>query len=263
MNANEIRKWVLNMTSRAKSGHTGTNFSTADLLAVLYGGILNVRPEEPMWPLRDRFILSKGHGCAAVYATLALRGFFPLDWLETYYQDGGKLAGHITHKGVHGVEASTGSLGHGLPIGCGMALAGKRNQESWRTFVLLSDGELDEGSNWEAILFAAHHQLDNLIAIIDYNKLQSLTWVKDTLNLEPLADKWKAFGWSVKTIDGHDAGAIETVLKSIPFEPGKPSCVIADTVKGKGVSFMENKNLWHYRSANEEELALAMKELNP
>lgn len=262
MNANEIRKWVLHMTSRAKSGHTGTNFSTADLLAVLYGSILNVRPKEPMWSIRDRFILSKGHGCAAVYAALALKGFFPLDWLDTYYRDGGKLVGHITHKGVPGIEASTGSLGHGLPIGCGMALAGKRNKESWRTFVLLSDGELDEGSNWEAILFAAHHQLDNLIAIIDYNKLQSLTWVKDTLNLEPLADKWKAFGWSVKTIDGHDTGAIETTLKNVPFEPGKPSCVIADTVKGKGVSFMEHRNLWHYRSADEKEFAIAMKELN-
>lgn len=262
MNATQIRQKVLEMTHRAKSGHTGTNLSTADLLAVLYGTILNVRPKEPAWPLRDRFILSKGHGCAAVYAALALKGFFPLDWLETYYQDGGKLAGHITHKGVPGVEASTGSLGHGLPIGCGMALAAKRNQESWRTFVLLSDGELDEGSNWEPILFAAHHKLDNLIAIVDYNKLQSLTWVKDTLNLEPLADKWKAFGWSVKTIDGHDADAIEKTLKSIPFEPGKPSCVIANTIKGKGVSFMENKNLWHYRSPNEEELGLAFKELN-
>lgn len=259
--ATQIRKLVLEMTHRAKSGHTGTNLSTADLLAVLYNGILSVRPDEPQWPLRDRFILSKGHGCAAVYAALALRGFFPISWLETYYLDRGKLAGHITHKGVPGVEASTGSLGHGLSIGCGMALASKRNEEHWRAFVLLSDGELDEGSNWEPILFASHHRLDNLIAIIDYNKLQSLTWVKDTLNLEPLADKFNAFGWSVKAIDGHDPVAIEAALKSVPFEAGKPSCIIANTIKGKGVSFMENNNLWHYRTPNEEELTAAFQEL--
>jgi len=260
--ATQIRQHVLKMAHRAKSGHVGTNFSAADLLAVLYSGILNVRPDMPDWKLRDRFILSKGHGCASVYAALALRGFFPLDWLETFYQNGGKLAGHITHKGVPGVEASTGSLGHGLSIGCGMALAAKRSKEAWRTFVMLSDGELDEGSNWESILFAPHHQLDNLIAIVDYNKLQSLTWVKDTLNLEPLQEKWVAFGWSVKTIDGHDVSAIEAALKSVPFEPGKPSCIIANTIKGKGVSFMENNNLWHYRTPDEAELKHALEELN-
>jgi len=249
------------MTHRAKSSHVGTSLSIADLLAVLYGGALRVDPGRPDAPDRDRFILSKGHGCAALYATLAEGGFFPLEWLDTYCQDGSRLAGHITHYGVPGVEVSTGSLGHGLSIGCGMALAGKREERPYRVFVLLSDGECDEGSTWEAALFAPHHCLDNLVAIVDYNKIQAFGTVKEVLDLEPLADKWRAFRWAVQEIDGHDYSQIDNALTSIPFEPGKPSCIVAHTIKGKGVSFMENQLAWHYKSPNAEQLAQALAEL--
>ncbi|MDO8505562.1 MAG: transketolase [bacterium] len=257
----EIRRSVLLMLHRAKASHVGSNFSEADILSVLYSGVLRVDSQNPAWPERDRFIVSKGHACAAVYVALALKGFFPKDWLNQYYVNDGKLAGHMTHKGVPGVEASTGSLGHGLSIGTGMALAAKRSNVNWRAFVLLSDGELDEGSSWEPMLFAAHHKLDNLIAIVDYNKIQSLTFVKDTLGLEPLADKWRAFGWNVREVDGHDHGALTEILNAVPLELGKPNCIIAHTVKGKGVSFMENNNLWHYRAPNDEELEKALEEI--
>lgn len=256
--AKKLRQTVLQMTHRAKSSHVGTSLSMADLLAVLYGGILCVRPEEPDWPDRDRFILSKGHGCAGLYAALAERGFFPRSWLEDFYQNGARLAGHVTHHGVPGVEASTGSLGHGLSIACGMALAGKRDRQNYRVFTLMSDGECDEGSVWEAAMFAAHHRLDNLIAIVDYNKIQSLGAVKQILDLEPFDKKWEAFGWTVKQIDGHAIAQIEGALKEIPFRKGTPSCLIAHTVKGKGVPFMENELLWHYRAPNGEELKRAI-----
>jgi transketolase len=234
----------------------------ADLLAVLYGEILRVEPDQPNWPDRDRFILSKGHGAAGVYAALAERGFLPVQQvLETYYQNGSALAGHITHTGVPGVDASTGSLGHGLSIACGMALVGKRDQRPYRVFVMLSDGECDEGSTWEAALFAPHHHLDNLVAIVDYNKIQSLGRVSEVLNLEPLGKKWESFGWSVREIDGHDVEAIHKVLRAVPFEPGRASCVIAHTVKGKGVSFMEDKLAWHYMPPNDQELEQALAEL--
>lgn len=259
--AKDIRREVLLMTRRAKSSHVGSNFSEADILAVLYGQVLKFDFSNSTWSGRDRLIVSKGHGCAAVYAALALKGFFPRDWLEKYYVNDGKLAGHITHKGVPGVEASTGSLGHGLAIATGMALSAKRSGEAWRAFALLSDGELDEGSNWEPILFAAHHKLDNLVAIVDYNKIQSLTFVKDTLGLEPLADKWRAFGWSVREVNGHEHQELCDVFQALPFESGKPSCIIAHTIKGKGVSFMENNNLWHYRSPQDDEFSRALDEL--
>lgn len=259
--ATRIRRHVLSMTHHAKSAHVGTSLSMADLLAVLYGGVLRVRPSEPNWPERDRFILSKGHGCAGMYAALAETGFFPLSWLDDFYQDGSRLAGHVTHTGVPGVDASTGALGHGLSIGSGMALAGKRDERPYRVFTLLSDGECDEGSTWEAVLFAPHHRLDNLVAIVDYNKIQSLGTVKEVLDLDPLAAKWEVFGWAVREIDGHDFEQVESALKNIPFEPGRPSCIIAHTMKGKGVSFMENKLLWHYRSSDTQELRLALAEL--
>lgn len=230
----KIRAHSLRMTHKANASHVGTCLSMADILAVLYSGILRVDSARLDWPDRDRFILSKGHGCAALYAVLAERGFFPKEWLETYCQDGAHLAGHITHHGVPGVEVSTGSLGHGLPIGCGIALAGKREGRSYRVFVILSDGEMDEGSNWEAILFASHHHLDNLVAIVDYNKMQSFGVVKEVLDLEPLADKWHAFRWAAREIDGHDHRQIEAALASVPFEGGKPSVIIAHTVKSKG-----------------------------
>lgn len=259
--AKRIRADALRMVHRANASHVGTCLSMADLLAVLYGRVLRVDPSRPDWPDRDRFILSKGHGAAIVYAVLAERGFFPREWLDTYCRDGSRLGGHICHHGVPGVEISTGSLGHGLSVGCGMALAGKRDRRPYRVFVMLSDGELDEGSNWEPILFAPHHGLDNLVAVVDYNKIQSFGSVEEVLELSPLADKWRAFRWAVREIDGHDYGQIEDALTGLPAEPGRPTAVIAHTVKGRGVSFMEGQLLWHYKSPDEDQLARALREL--
>lgn len=259
--AHRIRYHTLLMTHRAKSSHIGSSFSMAELLAVLYGKVLRVDPTYPAWPDRDRFVLSKGHGCAALYGTLAECGFFPSEWLDTFNQNGSRLAGHVTHTHVPGVEVSTGSLGHGLPIACGMALVGKRDRRPYRVFAVLSDGECDEGSTWEAILFAAHHHLDNLVVVVDYNKMQALGRTTEVLDLEPFGDKWRAFGWAVREIDGHNLGEIEDALSTIPFEPGQPSCIIAHTIKGKGVSFMEDKLLWHYRSPQGQEFEAALSEL--
>lgn len=257
----QIRRSILRMVHHAKASHVATSLSIADVLAVLYSDVLHIDPHHPDLPERDRFILSKGHGAAAVYAVLAKRGFFPKEWLDTYCQDGSKLLGHITHHGVPGVEASTGSLGHGLSIGCGMAIAGKRDGRPYRVFVALSDGECDEGSIWEAVLFAPHHKLDNLIVIVDYNKIQSFGTVKEVLDLDPLASKWKAFNWGVREVDGHDYLQLKNAFTDVPFEAGKPSCIIAHTIKGKGVSFMENQLLWHYKSPDEEQLRKALREL--
>ncbi len=232
----------------------------ADMLAVLYGEILHVKPDEPKWKFRDRFILSKGHSTVSLYATLALSGFIRPEELESYGQDGTRLMSHVSHK-VPGVEFSTGSLGHGLPFGVGRALAAKRLKRDWRTFVMLSDGELDEGSNWEAILCAPQHRLDNLIAIVDYNKIQSLGLVEDVLELHPLADKFRAFRWAVREIDGHDHGQIRDVLGSAPWEPDRPSVIIAHTVKGKGVDYMENKLQWHYSTPSPLQLVTALNQL--
>jgi transketolase len=259
--ARAIRIHTLQMVHRAKSSHVGSCLSMTELLAVVYGRILRIDPTRPDWSDRDRFILSKGHACAALYAVLAETGFFPTNWLQTFYQNGSPLAGHITHAGVPGVEVSTGSLGHGLPLACGMALAGKRDARPYRVFALLSDGECDEGSTWEAMLFAGHHKLDNLIAIIDYNKIQSIGRVAEVLDLNPFAEKWSACRWSVREIDGHDLSEIERTLREAPFLAGRPTCIIAHTVKGKGVSFMEDKLLWHYRSPSEEDLQKALAEL--
>ena len=259
--ARRIRLHALQMTSRGSSSHIGSVFSMADIMAVLYGAVLNVDPSNPKWSERDRFILSKGHAGAGVYAALAERGFFPVEKLLDHYQDGSDLSGHVSHKGNPGVELSTGSLGHGLSVGAGMALAAKLDGAKHRVVVLLSDGECDEGSNWEAILFAAHHGLDQLVAIVDYNKIQSLAPVPDTIGLEPFVDKWKSFNWAVAEVDGHDHDAMLSTFSKLPLEPGKPSCIIAHTIKGKGVSFMEHAVLWHYRSAKGEELAAAEREL--
>jgi transketolase len=259
--ATAIRGHALRMVHRAQASHIGTCLSMADVLAVLYGHALRVDPARPDWPDRDRFVLSKGHGAAILYAVLAERGFFPKAWLDTYCADGSKLWGHVTSHGVPGVEVSTGSLGHGLAIGCGMALAGKRDGTAYRVFVLLSDGECDEGSTWEAVLFAPHHRLSNLVALVDYNKIQSFGRVDEVLDLEPLTAKWRAFRWGVREIDGHDHAAIAAALAETPLEADRPSVIIAHTVKGKGVSFMEGELAWHYKSPNDGQLAQALAEL--
>jgi len=256
-----IRRHALHMTHSSNSSHIGSCLSAADLLAVIYNGILRVDARNPDWPNRDRFILSKGHAAAAYYAVLAECGFFSKDLLHSFCQDGSRLAGHVSRHELPGIEVSTGSLGHGLSIACGMALAGKRENRPYRVFVLLSDGECDEGSTWEAALFAPHHKLSNLVAIVDYNKIQSFGFVKEVLDLEPFADKWRAFGWGVREIDGHDVDQIYQALSDVPYETQRPTCVIAHTIKGKGVSFMENQLAWHYKSANAEELERALQEL--
>jgi transketolase len=258
--ARRMRILALQMVHRANASHIGSALSICDIVAVLYGQVLHLDPKQPTAEHRDRFILSKGHACVAVYAALAETGFFPVDDLLNYGQDHSSLMNHISHK-VVGVEFSTGSLGHGLPFSTGKALAAKRQKQDWRTFVLLSDGELGEGSNWEAMMFAAHHRLDNLFSIIDYNKLQSLTTVDKTLRIEPLADKARAFGWAVREVDGHDHCSVTNMLREAPWETGKPSFVIAHTTKGKGVSFMENRVDWHYKTPCADQLAQAIGEL--
>ena len=265
MNTIELAKLVrinaLKMTSLGGSSHVGAALSIADILAVLYGKYLNIQAENPLWNERDRFILSKGHAGAAVYATLAECGFFEVEKLKTHYQDGSDLSGHVSHKGIPGVEFSTGSLGHGLGVGVGMAYALKLSGGTQRVFVLLSDGECDEGSNWEAILFAQHHGLENLVAIIDYNKIQSLAPVSETIALEPFVDKWLSCNWGVREVDGHNHEALGQALERLPLCSGKPTVIIAHTTKGKGVKFMENSVLWHYRCAKGKEFDEALKEL--
>lgn len=257
--AKRIRLHAVEMTNAGKSSHVGSILSIADIIAVLYGKVLKLSPDAPQAPDRDRFILSKGHAGAAVYAALAECGFMSPASLATHCQDGSKLSGHVSHKGISGVELSTGSLGHGLPVATGMALVSKRDQRGFRVFCVLSDGECDEGSNWEAALFAAHHKLENLVVIVDYNKIQSLRAVAETIGLEPFTDKWRAFGWDVTEVDGHDHEQLADALSV--EKPGKPHCVIAHTTKGKGVTFMENSVLWHYRSPQGEEFAAACAEL--
>lgn len=260
--ANKIRNHALVMTSKGGSSHIASVFSIADILACLYGHLLNINPENINNINRDRFILSKGHAGAGVYATLAECGFFNIEILATHYQDGSNLSGHVSHKNIPGVEFSTGSLGHGLPVGVGMALSAKMDGRNNKVVVLLSDGECDEGSNWEAILFASHHKLNNLICIIDYNKIQSLDLVCNTLNLEPFNDKWTAFGWQVLESDGHSIQSIIENYNTATMSESKPTCIIAHTTKGKGVSFFENQVLWHYRTAKGEEFDKAKIELN-
>ena len=258
----EIRKKVLKMIYEANEAHIGSSLSCVDVLTVLYFKILRINHNNSLDDNRDRFILSKGHAAAALYTTLSQRGFFSVDELGKYCQDGERLAGHSTRQCVPGVEVSTGSLGHGLPMGIGMALAAKNDEKEYRTFVLMSDGECDEGSNWEAALFASHHKLDNLIAIIDYNKLQAFGRTNEVLNLEPLKKKWEDFGWEVKEVDGHNFSEIEKELSQVPFEKNKPSLLIAHTVKGKGISFLEDKLLSHYKHFTKEEYELALEELD-
>lgn len=258
-----IRRHGLEMTHISRGSHIGAIFSVAEIMAVLYTGVLNVDPANPKMEGRDRLILSKGHAGASVYAALAERGFFPVEELSTHYANGSRLSGHVSHKGIPGVEFSTGSLGHGLAVGAGMALGAKLDKESWRTFVVMGDGECDEGSVWEAALQAHQYKLDNLIAIVDHNRMQSLDFCENTIALEPFADKWRDFGWLVRVVDGHDVEALRAACEWAKgnLGTGKPSLIMAETTKGKGVSFMENDILWHYRTPQGEEYEAALKEL--
>jgi len=258
-----IRRNALEMTHISRGSHIGSVLSVAEIIALLYSSVLNVDPKEPKKPDRDRLILSKGHAGSAVYAALAETGFFPVEQLKTHYANGSILSGHVSHKGVPGVEVSTGALGHGLGIGVGMALGAKMDAARWRTYVVLGDGECDEGSVWEAALQAAQYRLDRLIAVVDYNHMQSLTTVDDTLRLEPFEQKWRDFGWNTESVDGHDTDALAAAFGRAKENAGsrKPYMILAHTVKGKGVSFMENNILWHYRTPQGEEYDAALKEL--
>lgn len=256
--ARKVRVHALKMVNKGGSSHIGSIFSIVDILAVIYGRVMHYKSKEPKWNDRDRFILSKGHAGVGVYAVLAECGFFKISDLDKHYQNGSVFSGHVSHKGIPGVELSTGSLGHGLPIACGMALAAKLDHSKHRIFVVMSDGELDEGSNWEAFMFASHHCLTNLVAIIDRNRLQSLISTEETLALEPLAEKLSAFGWHVIEIDGHHH---EELFSAIQSSVDKPKIIIANTIKGKGVSYMENNNKWHYQTPKDDFFDQAMKEL--
>jgi transketolase len=255
-----VRISCVKMVHAASSSHLGGSLSVADILAVLYSRILRFDASNPRWNDRDRLFYSKGHACTALYAVLKEVGFLNAVDLESFSKNGSSLTTHINHK-VPGVELSTGSLGHALPVGCGVALAGKRKGQSWRVFVVLSDGELDEGSNWEGMLFAAQHKLDNLTIIVDYNKIQSFGNVKEVLNLEPLVEKLRSFGMSCREIDGHDHRQLFESLGALPAEQGKPTAIVAHTVKGRGVDFMENRLLWHYKTPTKEQLDQALKQL--
>lgn len=258
-----IRRNGLEMARISRGSHIGSVLSVAEIIAVLYTSVLNVDPRNPKKPDRDRLILSKGHAGSAVYAALAETGFFPVEQLKTHYANGSILSGHVSHKGVPGVEVSTGALGHGLGIGTGMALGAKMDGLQWRTYVVLGDGECDEGSVWESVLQAAQYRLDRLIAVVDYNHMQSLCSVEDTLALEPFEQKWTDFGWNARSVDGHDTEALKEAFDWARENAGsrKPSVILAHTVKGKGVSFMENEILWHYRTPQGEEYEAALKEL--
>jgi transketolase len=243
----EYRKEILKIIRYARRGHIGSAFSCLEIIRVLYEDVLRVDPKNPFWEERDRFILSKGHGCLALYVVLAEVGFFPKDELYSFCKPDSILGGHPDYGKVPGVEISTGSLGHGLSIGVGFALNGKLDGKDYRTFVLLSDGECDEGSVWEAALCASKHRLNRLIAIIDYNKTQVYSTTSEVLELEPFADKWQSFGFDVYEVDGHDVVALREILGSMPSNNDKPHVIISHTVKGKGVPFLENNCFWHHQ----------------
>jgi transketolase len=259
--ANEIRRRDLRMIYKAGMGHIGGDLSATDILTTLYFSVLKVNPENPSDPGRDRFIMSKGHCSGALYTTLAFAGFVPLEELNTYMQPLSRLNGHPDRNKVPGVETNTGPLGHGMPVAVGAAIGGKLDKASWRVFVLTGDGELQEGSNWEAAMTAGHRGLDNLTLIVDRNRFQQGDAITNTVNLDPLADKWRAFGWAVKEIDGHNYDALLDTFEQLPVEAGKPTCIIAHTHKGKGVSFMEDKAAWHHKVPSKDELSAALKEL--
>lgn len=256
--AKQIRIDSVRMTNAARSGHVGSMLSMADMIAVLYEKILNVDPKNPDMAERDRFVLSKGHAAAAVYSALAHKGFFPVEWLDRYYCDDGKLMGHISHK-LPGVEFSTGSLGHGLPVAVGMAIAARYAKSDRRIFVMSSDGDINEGSSWEAIMFAAQEKLSNLTLIIDYNQVQALGHSKDVIDLRSLKTKLETFGWNAVEIDGHNVDEIYETLNKVPFSNDKPSAIIANTIKCKGIPSMEDTVASHYRFVADENLADVIK----
>lgn len=256
--ANQIRKNILVMNSRSHASHSGAALSIVDILVVLYFRVLNIDPKFPSDSKRDRLILSKGHGSSALYATLAEKGFFDKNLLDKFYLDGGKLPGHLDKDSVPGIEVSSGSLGHGLSLGLGMAMANTMDSMASKVFVISGDGELNEGSMWEAIMFAGHLKQKNLTLIVDYNKLQGYGKTHEVINMEPLGDKFKAFNWDVFEIDGHN---FEEIEKTLLISTDKPKVIIANTIKGKGVSYMENQFVWHYKSPNDEQLKQALGDL--
>ncbi len=254
-----MRRTAFEMVYKAQLGHPGGDFSAIDVLATLYFGVMRHDPARPNWAERDRFIMSKGHATGALYSGLCAAGYFPQDWLATYMQPRSMLNGHPNRNYLPGVETNTGPLGHGFPVAVGVAIAGTLAGSDHRTFVLTGDGEQQEGSNWEAAMVAGHRKLNRLTLIIDRNRLQQGAGTEETSGLDPLDEKYAAFGWDVTMIDGHDHAALLQVLSAPP--KSRPRCVIANTVKGKGVSFMENKAAWHHGVPNAEQFAQAMKEL--
>ena len=259
--AKKLRLAVITMSHAAQTAHLAGSLSCVDIVTALYWRFLKIDPNNPMDPLRDRFILSKGHAASTQYAALAMRGFFDLELLNTFAQDGSALAEHPGPQCVPGIEAATGSLGHGLSMGLGFALAAKLNKQTYRVWVVLSDGECNEGTVWEAAMFAPAQNLGNVTAIVDFNKWQATSRSTETLALEPLADKWRAFGWGVREINGHDMSAIVDALAQSTTSQNTPQVIVAHTTKGKGVSFMEDDNNWHYRAPTIEEVEKARIEL--
>jgi len=260
--AREIRARIIENSSRTQTPHLGSCLSCVDILVAAYWHVLRIDPAKPRDPDRDRFILSKGHGAPALFQVLALKGFFPIAMLDDYGEDGRLFAEHPpTPDHLAGIEAATGSLGHGLPMGLGMALAGRIHRRDYNVYALLSDGECNEGSVWEAAMLAASQKVDKLCAIVDFNKWQATGRSEEVMALSPLADKWRAFGWSTYEIDGHDIGALVDLLGRFPDESGKPVAIVAHTVKGRGVSFMQDDNNWHYRIPTADEVVKAKREL--
>jgi transketolase len=243
-----LRRRIVRVLEGGGRGHLGTSLSLVEILRVLFDSVLRYDPKNPKWPERDRFILSKGHGCITQYVMLQEKGYFPEEELWKFCRYDGILGGHPDPK-VPGIEFSTGSLGHGLPVSVGLALMAKRRKSAYRVFTVLGDGECNEGSVWEAAMCAAKHKLDNLVAMVDYNKQQSYASTYEVLDLEPFAAKWEAFGFATREVDGHDVAALERTFAALPFQAGKPSAIICHTVKGKGVSFAENNLKWHHKSS--------------
>jgi transketolase len=259
--ARRLRRRIVTMIAEAGSGHPGGSLSAIDILVALYWRVLRHRPTDPQWPDRDRFILSKGHAVPALYAVLAECGYFPLDELDTLRQLGSRLQGHGDCCATPGVEMSSGSLGQGLSFGTGVALAGRLDVKDYRVYIMLSDGECDEGQTWEAAMAAAHYKLDNLTVIVDRNGLQLSGFTRDIMGLEPLPAKWAAFGWRVSEVDGHDMDKVLAAINEAKKAKGQPAAIIAHTIKGKGVSFMENNVDFHGKAPTPEQLTIALKEL--